>query len=84
MSVLLREPRFVQDHSKGLWQFLIWLGQKFGRDVEAGRLIDLGVTHQEIAEAINTTRVSVTRILQQLETEGMLRRYQRRLVLCGR
>ena len=67
-----------------LWQFLVWLGEKFGRDVEQGRLIDLGVTHQEIAEAINTTRVSVTRIRKQFETEGMLRRVQRRLVLCGR
>lgn len=48
-----------------LWQFLVWLGQKFGRDVEQGRLIDLGLTQQELAEAINTTRVTVTRLLRQ-------------------
>ena len=65
-----------------LWQFLIWLGQKFGRDVEQGRLIDLELTHQEIAEAINTTRVTVTRMLQQFELEGILLRQQRRFVLC--
>jgi CRP-like cAMP-binding protein len=23
-----------------LWHFLVWLGQKFGRDVDHGRLID--------------------------------------------
>ncbi len=67
-----------------LWQFLVWLGQKFGRDVDQGRLIDLRVTHQEMAEVINTTRVSVTRMLQQFESKGMLRRHQRRLVLCWR
>ena len=65
-----------------LWQFLVWLGQKFGCDVEQGRLIDLGLTHQEIAEVINSTRVSVTRMLQQFESEGILLRQQRRFVLC--
>jgi len=38
-------------------------GQKFGREVEQGRLIDLVITHDEIAEVINSTRVSVTRAL---------------------
>lgn len=66
-----------------LWQFLIWLSQKFGRDVDRGILIDIGVTHQEIAEVINTTRVSVTRLLQQFEEEGRLKRHQRRLILCS-
>lgn len=77
LSIVHRKPVSLR-----LWQFLIWLGQKFGRDVEQGRLIDLGITHQEIAEVINTTRVSVTRMLQQFEEEGMLRRHQRRFILC--
>ena len=67
-----------------LWQLLVWLGEKFGRDVEQGRLIDLGVTHQEMADAVNMTRVTVTRLLQQFETEGMLQRVSRQLVLCRR
>ena len=67
-----------------LWQFLVWLAEKFGRDVEQGRLIDLGLTQQELAEAINTTRVTVTRLLRQFESEGMLLRCKRQLVLCGR
>lgn len=65
-----------------LWQFLVFLEQKFGYDVEQGRLIDLPLTHQEIAEALNTTRVSVTRMLQQLESEGMLLRHSRQLIIC--
>ena len=79
LSIVHRKPVSLR-----LWQFLVWLGQKFGRDVDQGRLIDLGITHQEIAEVINTTRVSVTRMLQQFEEEGMLLRHQRRLVLCLR
>ncbi len=65
-----------------LWYFLVWLGEKFGRELEQGRLIDLPLTHQEIAEAINTTRVTVLRVLQQFESEGRLRRHKRQLVLC--
>ena len=77
LSIIHRKPVSLR-----LWQFLIWLSQKFGRDVAQGRLIDLGVTHQEMAEVINTTRVSVTRMLRQFEEEGMLLRHQRRLVIC--
>ncbi len=56
-SIVHRKPASVR-----LWQFLVWLGQKFGRDVEQGRLIELGVTHQEMADAVNMTRVTVTRL----------------------
>ncbi|MEH2137848.1 Crp/Fnr family transcriptional regulator [Nostoc sp.] len=64
-----------------LWQFLVWLSEKFGRDVDKGKLIDLNVTHQDIAEVLNTTRVTITRILQQLEEEGTVLRHKRRIIL---
>lgn len=76
LSIIHRKPVSLR-----LWQFLIWLSTKFGRDVDRGKLIDIGVTHQEIAEVINTTRVSVTRMLQQFEEQGMLLRHQRRLII---
>lgn len=76
LSIVHRKPVSLR-----LWQFLVWLSQKFGCDIEQGRLIDLGLTHQEMAEVINTTRVSVTRMLQQFEDEGMLLRHQRRLII---
>lgn len=77
LSIVHRNPSSVR-----LWQFLVFLDQKFGCDVEQGRLIHLQLTHQELAETINTTRVTVTRLLQQFEQEGMLLRHSRRLVLC--
>jgi CRP-like cAMP-binding protein len=76
LSIVHRKPV-----SSRLWQFLLWLNQKFGRDVDQGRLIDLNITHQELSEVINTTRVSVTRILQQFQEEGILLRHERRLIL---
>ncbi len=66
-----------------LWQFLVWLSQKFGRDVDQGKLIDLRLTHQELAEAIAVTRVSVTRLLQQFELEGVLLQHQRRFIITS-
>lgn len=66
-----------------LGKFLLWLSEKFGRDVEQGKLIDLNITHQEISEVLNTTRVTVTRLLQQFEEQGALLRYKRRIILLA-
>ncbi|TVP66159.1 MAG: Crp/Fnr family transcriptional regulator [Nodularia sp. (in: Bacteria)] len=66
-----------------LGKFLLWLSGKFGRDVEQGKLIDLNITHQEISEVLNTTRVTVTRLLQQFEEQGALLRYKRRIILLS-
>lgn len=76
LSIVHRKPISLR-----LWQFLVWLSEKFGRDVEKGKLIDLNVTHQDIAEVLNTTRVTVTRLLQQLEEEGTVLRHKRRIIL---
>jgi CRP-like cAMP-binding protein len=77
LSIVHRKPISLR-----LWQFLVWLSEKFGRNVEQGKLIDLNVTHQEMAEVLNTTRVTVTRLLQQFEEEGTLLRHKRRIILC--
>ncbi|MEH2254952.1 Crp/Fnr family transcriptional regulator [Nostoc sp.] len=76
LSIVHRKPISLR-----LWQFLVWLSEKFGRDVAKGKLIDLNVTHQDIAEVLNTTRVTVTRLLQQLEEEGTVLRHKRRIIL---
>ncbi|OKH42730.1 Crp/Fnr family transcriptional regulator [Calothrix sp. HK-06] len=55
-------------------KLLIWLSQKFGREVETGRLIDLRLTHQDIAEILGTTRVTVTRVMTQLEEQNLIQR----------
>jgi CRP-like cAMP-binding protein len=55
-------------------KMLIWLAKKFGRTIETGELIDLRLTHQDIAELVGTTRVTVTRILLQLEEQGLIQR----------
>jgi CRP-like cAMP-binding protein len=76
LSIVHRKPISLR-----LWQFLVWLSEKFGRDVEEGKLIDLNVTHQEMAEVLNTTRVTVTRLLQQFEEEAVMIRHKRRIII---
>ncbi|OUL29409.1 replication/maintenance protein [Nostoc sp. T09] len=76
LSIVHRKPI-----SQRLWQFLVWLSEKFGREVEDGKLLALNVTHQEIAEVLNTTRVTITRLLQQFEEEGQILRNKRRMIL---
>ncbi|MEM8612472.1 MAG: Crp/Fnr family transcriptional regulator [Cyanobacteria bacterium P01_H01_bin.105] len=56
-----------------LLQFSCWLAEKFGQPTSHGRLITVRLTHQEIAETIGTSRVTVTRFIKQLESEGLLR-----------
>jgi CRP-like cAMP-binding protein len=78
LSIALQSPISLR-----LWKLLVWLGKKFGRQVEQGCLIDVELTHQHLAEAINTTRVTVTRLLGQFEKSGKLLRHKRRLILAA-
>ena len=52
--------------------FLSWLGDRFGHQVSDGIAIGVRLTHQEISESINSTRVTVTRALKDLEKEGAI------------
>ncbi|NMG05657.1 Crp/Fnr family transcriptional regulator [Brasilonema sp. UFV-L1] len=57
-----------------LIKLLGWLVKKFGREVKTGHLIDLRLTHQDIADMLNSTRVTITRVLTQLEEQGLIHR----------
>lgn len=54
-------------------QFLIWLVSKFGTRLEEGWRIPNRLTQQDIAEALGTTRVTVCRVIGELEQDGMIR-----------
>ncbi len=69
LQILHRRPVEV-----ALWELLIWLSQKFGQAVEQGQLIEFHLTHQEIAETIGTTRVTVTRLLKEFEQQNLIQR----------
>jgi CRP-like cAMP-binding protein len=68
-----------------IMKFLSWLAQKAGHVTAEGCVIDLSLTHQAIAEMIGTTRVTITRLLQQLEADGQLMKlhHHRILLISG-
>lgn len=57
-----------------LVKLLSWLAKRFGRSVNSGNLIDLRLTHQDLAELVGTTRVTITRTLGQFEEQGLIER----------
>jgi CRP-like cAMP-binding protein len=64
-------------------QLLAWLTDRFGEEDRKGRIIGLQLTHQEIAELIGSTRVTVTRIINDLEKIGVLSRKGRKLLFLA-
>ncbi|MGK7923289.1 MAG: Crp/Fnr family transcriptional regulator [Trichodesmium sp.] len=52
-----------------LLRLLKWLTDRFGNPIPEGKILDIRLTHQEIAEIIGTSRVTVTRLLNQFEEE---------------
>jgi CRP-like cAMP-binding protein len=71
------ELMVIRSHKKVetmLIQLLAWLSKKFGSEVEQGRLIDMRLTHEDLAALLSSTRVTITRLLGQLEQEGLIDR----------
>lgn len=68
-----------------LKQFLLLLKQEAGQSIEGGVRLNVRLTHQHIANAINSTRVTVTKVIKQLQQEGWLRLDKDRyLIICDR
>ncbi|WP_088888851.1 Crp/Fnr family transcriptional regulator [Leptolyngbya ohadii] len=57
-----------------LLRLLQWLADRFGQTTADGRLIDLRLTHQDLADLIGITRITVTRVLSQLEQQHYIQR----------
>jgi CRP/FNR family transcriptional regulator len=61
-----------RDMSSRLVSFLLVLCRDFGVPDELGITIDLRLSHQAIAEAIGSTRVTITRLLGDLRQSGLV------------
>lgn len=68
---LLRIVR-TEKMSERLGKLLVWLADKFGSQVSQGIAINLRLTHHELADMIGSTRVTVTRLLNQLDKENII------------
>ncbi|MBW4655873.1 MAG: Crp/Fnr family transcriptional regulator [Kaiparowitsia implicata GSE-PSE-MK54-09C] len=62
--------------------FLYWLAEQVGVSATQGILLDMPLTHQDIADALGTTRVTITRLIKQFQRQGMILHCRRRYILC--
>lgn len=61
-----------------LLSLLQWLAQRFGHVTPVGTCTTLPITHQELAETANITRVTATRLIGDMEQQGILQWSRRR------
>jgi CRP-like cAMP-binding protein len=80
-SELLLLVRAGMGAEEKLLRVLSWLARRFGNEVEQGHMITPKLTHQDLADLVGLTRVTVTRSLNQLEQQKCIQRLSRRLVI---
>jgi CRP/FNR family cyclic AMP-dependent transcriptional regulator len=57
------------------------LARDFGRETRAGVLVDLPLTHADLAEFALASRANVARVMKRLEREGLVAKDARKIVL---
>lgn len=81
MRVMSEKIRELQEKLQGLTgqdvqdrfrSFLLKLAENYGTENGNEVRIDIPMTHQDIANAVGTTRETVTRLLNQLKKEGVM------------
>ncbi|MGV2828736.1 helix-turn-helix domain-containing protein [Myxosarcina sp. GI1(2024)] len=55
-----------------LWQLLLILKQEMGQAITEGTRLQIRFTHKNLADIIGTTRVTVTRILGEIQQKGWI------------
>jgi len=70
-----------RDMGSRLVSFLLILCRDFGVPSSSGITIDLKLSHQAIAEAIGSTRVTVTRLLGELRDQNMISIHKKKITV---
>ncbi|PTV99078.1 CRP/FNR family transcriptional regulator [Halanaerobium saccharolyticum] len=70
-----------QDAAGRLASLISRLAEDFGREIEEGTVIDLVLTHQEIANLIGSSRVTVTKLINKFIDDGMITIKKRKIII---
>ena len=65
-----------------LIHLLLELVETYGRSTAEGVLLDIKLSHQDLANIVGSTRETVTVVLGELQTEGFVRLGRRKIVIC--
>lgn len=79
--LIVRSCKRIEDK---VLKLLTWLGRRFGSPEEAGTTLGIFLTHQDLAEALCTTRVTITRSMKDLERQGTIRHLDNRRLFIAR
>ncbi len=60
---------------------LLELAEQYGRETPEGVLVDIKLSHQDLANVIGSTRETVTVVLGELQAEGFLKLGRRKIVI---
>jgi CRP-like cAMP-binding protein len=70
------------DASRRLAAVLLDLADRFGSDTEHGRVIELPLVQQDLAELVGASRETVSRLIGELASQGIVRRMTRGYVVA--
>lgn len=79
----IRELVF-QDAEGRLAAFLNRFSRQFGIDINGGIMIEVVLTHQEIANLLGTSRVTVTKLMNKFIENNIIKMYKRKIVILDR
>jgi CRP/FNR family cyclic AMP-dependent transcriptional regulator len=81
-TLLERHSNFLrQTVREKIMLALFDLGRKFGQRDEFGMIIDLGLSGQDIADLVESSRPKVSECLKKLVAEGVVKREHRRFII---
>lgn len=78
------EQLIFKDVGAKLAELLLELGQQHGVEEERGVVLNLKITHQEMANLIGSTRETVSLTLSQFKRKGLIQSEGRRIILADR
>jgi CRP-like cAMP-binding protein len=79
--LIIRSSKYIEER---LLKLLTWMGNRFGSQQETGIELEFLLTHQDLAEVLGTTRVTITRTMGRLESQGIIRHLTQRWLFIDR
>jgi CRP-like cAMP-binding protein len=77
------ESLLHREVSTRLATLLINLGERFGEENGVGVLIDVRLTHQDLANMIASTREAVSKVMSEFQRDGLIESRNRRVVIIN-
>ncbi|MDX6379467.1 MAG: family transcriptional regulator, global nitrogen regulator, partial [Rubrobacteraceae bacterium] len=75
------ESLLHREVSARLATLLLNLSDRFGESNGAGKMLDMRLTHQDLANMIASTREAVSKVMSELQREGLIEVQNRRIVI---